>query len=448
MQETAKNIICEKIIVIFNDFIGKNKIEFSEEVFFVPVFKNWLFNNNNIQYDVEPKEEKTKKIFNFEFIQDIIQIILPLIKNNKDLLSEIPIEFSRNNDFIKKYVKLLIIHTIDKEMSNRELNPNEIFELVNDSMEGNDRITVSIYLTNIWLAKNQFEINKYLSIRRIGSEDYKYTSKNQVQSKFRNNNDPTAVLNLKINMKQYPQNAIEFYKSILKEIYFYKFLFLIFKLGSVFSPECRIPVVAMGAAICFGYNFVKQDFMKQQCIFKNTFLNIHQKVISTIDYEDIESIKAIINCFEVDNIKNLLYEEKDKRNYITIAINRFQNAFLTADKIESQITFAISCLEALFSTQSMELSRTLRQRVAITIGMFGYNNLDVYKTMGDAYNYRSAYSHGDIRKFKEITLIDRKITKIKELSSEILEYAKISILIFLQIKNKNQTGKGRFLKDR
>jgi hypothetical protein len=75
-----------------------------------------------------------------------------------------------------------------------------------------------------------------------------------------------------------------------------------------------------------------------------------------------------------------------------------------------RIAHYITCMEALFCTDSAELSYKLSERVALLLGRQLDERKRIYATMKSAYNIRSKTVHGD-------KLSSRDVERVSELST-------------------------------
>ena len=157
--------------------------------------------------------------------------------------------------------------------------------------------------------------------------------------------------------------------------------------------------------------------------------------VATYKYPITTADGTKLNEF-IDNIGKLLPKEIIQRgssdvDYLVIAIQRYQDALLKPEIAESRLSFAIMCLEALYlkEKERQELDHRLGQRVAKILGQFDHETLKVYNDIRRSYSIRSNFVHGSP------VSQDEQSEAIK-LAQDILEYARLSIVLQLQIKNK------------
>jgi F0F1-type ATP synthase alpha subunit len=87
------------------------------------------------------------------------------------------------------------------------------------------------------------------------------------------------------------------------------------------------------------------------------------------------------------------------------------------------------CLEALYlkENERQELDHRLGQRVAKLFNQFNHEPLEVYNKIKRSYEIRSSFVHGSpISKDQQ--------NEASKLAQDILEYARVSIIIQLQLK--------------
>jgi hypothetical protein len=126
------------------------------------------------------------------------------------------------------------------------------------------------------------------------------------------------------------------------------------------------------------------------------------------------------------------------KDYLTMAIQRYSEALLKPDPPESRLTLAIMGLEALYlkSEERSKLRRRLSQRTSTCLASFSFGPSQVADDVAEAYQTRSTYVHGGLLKESERPLIEKTLDRI-------LNYLRVSIIIFLQIRKEE--GKESFI---
>jgi hypothetical protein len=92
----------------------------------------------------------------------------------------------------------------------------------------------------------------------------------------------------------------------------------------------------------------------------------------------------------------------------------------------------VTSLEALYlrGQERSELSHKLSQRVAMVLGSLGFKPIEVYKNLKKAYDIRSTFVHGAALDEAE----QRSVGDVQEICKKTLEYARISLLVYLQVE--------------
>ncbi|TET07917.1 hypothetical protein E3J84_06850 [Candidatus Aerophobetes bacterium] len=273
---------------------------------------------------------------------------------------------------------------------------------VNDLDKGLVEWKLKVWVNGVWLEDEEYDIYEGLRVRRTRPSDLEvetpfyllpYPSE---PSPF--GPTPSAILELVYRAKEPVafQDEIENIINCLR----------LFRLGSVFSIKIKThpkSILQSGPTLGSGLRF------------GSTYKY-------PISKEDIPKLAGLIA-----KIKVLLPKEIDPVN---IALQRYNDALLKPESIESRITSTITCFEALYlkAEERMELSHRLSQRAAALLGFFDFVPLEVYKNLDRAYDVRSTFIHGSL-------IEAEKHKDIADLAEKTLNYARISLLIFLQLKS-------------
>lgn len=137
-----------------------------------------------------------------------------------------------------------------------------------------------------------------------------------------------------------------------------------------------------------------------------------------------------------------LLEKLDRDDFINIAIDFYRDG-LNKDNSIAQIAYGVIALEALYNTDKSDLIKTLTQRCSKVLGYFyGSDALKIIiKDLKNAYNIRSGYVHGGKKYEKE-----KEKNNVSNLARRILNYARLSIIIFLQLSNNSEVLKEKEVK--
>ena len=156
-----------------------------------------------------------------------------------------------------------------------------------------------------------------------------------------------------------------------------------------------------------------------------------------IEIDEVEKVREFIKALNPILFK--ITANQEQQTSASIAFQRYIDAVLNDGLPESRITSAITCLEALLlkSSERMELTHRLSQRVAALLSPLNLPPLKVYKSTSRAYDIRSTFIHGS-------PIQDEHRKNLNDLCEEILEYARLTVVIFLQVI-KNQEDKDSFI---
>lgn len=159
-----------------------------------------------------------------------------------------------------------------------------------------------------------------------------------------------------------------------------------------------------------------------------------------LDYQQISDYKCWIPEKENEplatfykKVKPLLKGISPKNylsgSYLDLAVHRYKDALLRSEVNVNRMVSAITCIEALFSDSNGEITFKIKVRIAGLLRHFGFNTIRVLDKLGSAYNIRSLVIHGS-------NLKNPSLEFSKEHTHEILNYARIGLLVSLQLKNK------------
>ncbi len=122
-----------------------------------------------------------------------------------------------------------------------------------------------------------------------------------------------------------------------------------------------------------------------------------------------------------------MYGSKKNESSITIALDRYTEAACEAGSLERKITNIMMGLEALFSTDGVEIAYKLRLRVAKFLSVFDKPALQMAELLKKGYDIRSKFSHGSILKIKEKT----EYTKDSQFLVSLLDMLRLAIVAFI-----------------
>ena len=392
--------ITEKV----KDYKNSGQLTKSEELYIKPKIKKFDYKEGNVSYQMShsfiiKKEWHPTKFFNFtekvvKQILDYRQIVLEISKRYK--VNEAQADF-----WLERFTQTLTREAFE-ELSEETL-VDTISTFVNDLEKGPIEWKLKVWIDGAWLEDEEYDIYEGLKIRRpkpldLEAERPFYLALYPMPSPaFRETS--SAILELVYEARQ----PVEFQNEIENIINCLR----LFRLGSVFSVKT-------------------ETYPKSILTFGGGTIGSGQRFAPTYKYpiskKDIAKLGELIG-----KIKSLLPKEVGPVN---IALQRYNDALLKPESIESRVTSAITCFEALYlkAEERMELSHRLSQRAAALLALFDFVPLEVYNNLNSAYDIRSTFIHGSL-------IETEKHKDAAQLTEKILNYARISLLIFLQVKS-------------
>jgi hypothetical protein len=308
-----------------------------------------------------------------------------------------------------------------------------IFEIVNGSTDERiEEIAISftrdlegtpnywnplVWLTGIWMQDEEIEINKNLIFRIPKEEDiakkYDLSIFPPITYYFGRlqHMNPMSIMELSIKGKGQPEIHFELQKLMV--------LLRLYKIGSVqiLKTEWKTDsIINFGGTTTSGIDYFspyKYPLSKEDSARLKKFLDIIGPLIPKESYESRSST--------------------ENTDFSVIAIQRYMDAILKSEINESRLTFAIMSLESIYlkEMERDELEHRLSQRLAKLLGFCNFNKLEVYNTLMRSYGIRSSFVHGS-------PISQDRINEARKLLEKVLEYDRLSILIFLQLKNEKK----------
>lgn len=398
--------IAEKV----NEYKKSGKIIKIKRLYIKPKVEQFKYKEGGTSYTksfsyIEKEEWHWKDQFDF------MEKVVKQLPSYSEVVSEISKKYQVNErqaDFwLSRFIQILI-HKLREGITD-EILVDDITTFIADLEKSPIEWKLKIWIDGVWLKDEEYEIFEGLRIRRPKPSDLEIEKPfdmlpfPSVTPSFREVS--SAILEL-THRSRSPNEAQMEIQKILNCL-------RLFRVGSVFSIK---------------YEMHPKSFLA----FGGT-IGSDQRFAATYKYsisqQDVPKLRDFIG-----KIKGLLPKDlqvtSGKIDPIVIALQRYNDALLKPESIESRITSVITCFEALFlkAEERMELSYRLSQRAAALLRAFGFKPLKVYNTLVQAYDIRSTFIHGS-----QITSEERK--NAAKIAEKILEYARVSLLIFFQLKH-------------
>ncbi len=120
--------------------------------------------------------------------------------------------------------------------------------------------------------------------------------------------------------------------------------------------------------------------------------------VSSFTADEIRQVRDYFHLFNVDDVGAAISQRDSKTTSDTGRLDRvfyFLQAARSANDLGIRISLYITCFEAILSTDNLELSHKLSERVAVFLGGDAARKIETYRMMKAAYSVRSKVVHGD-----------------------------------------------------
>jgi hypothetical protein len=344
---------------------------------------------------------------------DFIQEAVKEIPEYSDCVAEISRRCQVNDQqadfwlsrFVQSVVSAALVGNVDHEFL-VDQTTTFISDLDNSPIDWK----VEAWLNGIWLEDEQYRLENGIILRRPNPPDLETEISFELLPSWHTTpfyKTPSAILEaaFRTNDPQEVQREIETILDILR----------LFRLGSVTSLKLK---------------HSSKSFLEPGGTFFST-----SEPPETYKYalgaNDVELLETFLNKMKPlvppDPIFATPSERDQKGSPLRIALQRYKDALLHPMPVESRVTSAITCLEALYlkASERMELSHRLAQRTSALLRLLSYRPLQVYNELSRAYEIRSTFIHG--------SQIERKQqASAAKLCESVLDYARVSLVAFMQ----------------
>lgn len=162
----------------------------------------------------------------------------------------------------------------------------------------------------------------------------------------------------------------------------------------------------------------------------------------SLSQPDVEPLSRFIATL-LDRIPSYmeLLDPPRKPNILGIPLPRYTDCLTREMSVEERIASAVTCFEGLYLTDSDkgDIAYKFAQRLALTLRHFGLDPKAVAKDASRAYGVRSNFVHG-------VFVKDNKRKETFLLCDRIVNYARISMVLCLQLNHKDAETRDPFLK--
>jgi len=340
------------------------------------------------------------------FIEDIIKHLSEYKEALAEISARSKIDRLKADIVLSAYIQILIQKSF--EGLTDDALKSYITYFIEDLEKSLLEWHLKIWIDGIWLENDEYEIYEGFKIRRPVPSDLEIEYPIGFIP-YRELPDFNEASNSIIEMTCRTQDDWDVFNEEMKIL----LCLGLFRLGSIFSKKTDM----YQKSIFMPGNSRRYSTITYYPLFK---YGLNKKDIPKL-HEFIERIKPMLP------IRDLKAGSKEV-DPIAIALQRYNEALSKPDSAESRITSAMTCFEALYlkAKERTELSHKLSQRASALLKFHGLNPLEIYYALKQAYDIRSTYVHGSTKQ--------EEYGDVNKLANQIFEYARISLLMFLQLK--------------
>jgi hypothetical protein len=334
---------------------------------------------------------------------------LPIFINAYKCISEI----YNVNESLAEFWLSQFAHSVVTKALEAPLNEEELLELVIlflDDLEQRPIIwNVIVELNGLWLKDEEIKIDKNLKIRKLQPKDFEfeYPLDKMIRAGIeiaRHLEYPSAILEMTQKSQSQPPISYELEKLIIA--------LRLYKPGSIINLKAIWkPKSILKGEFTTGSTFIQPEVYRY-----------------SLSSEETLKLKTFLN--KIKPLLPITQRSIETTDHISISLQRYNDALFKPVPTE-RLAYAIMGLEALFlkSSERVELAHKLAQRAAKCLSLFGYHSLEVYRTIKQSYKIRSDFVHGSL-------VSKERSHDVNTLADKVIKYLQISILMFLELKNK------------
>lgn len=378
----------------------------TKTMFVKPKVQNFVYKEGAASYQTS-FEYVEKEEWHWKDQHDFSQNVIKQVPEYADCLTEISKKYKVTEGqaefWLSRFIQILARRAV--EPVSEEYIVDQITTFISDLEKSPMDWRIKIWLEGIWAEEEKYELDNGVVLRQSGPSDI------EVEMPF----DMPPVYHA----PGFPEVSSSFLEfgfrgrenmEAQREVELILDAFRLFRVGSVTASRTKMSPKSF---INFGGT-----------TFSTSPKSVHYRYKFTSN--DIKPFSSLLN-----KMKPLLpIPFETPADSLSIAFQRYKDALLQPVTTESQITSVITCLEALYlkADERMELSHRLGQRVSALLRFHGFTPLEVYNDVRQAYDIRSTFIHGSqIEKEKQ--------QSAQKLCKEIMEYARVSLLILFQLKD-------------
>ena len=392
------------------EYRTKGELIQTRTLYVKPKVENFVFKEGSSSYTTSFTYVQ-KKEWHWKDQHDFIQKVIKQFPTYSDCVAEISKRSKVPNKhaefWLSSFVQILVNKAVDPLTD--EFVVDQVTTFISDLNNSPIDWEIKIWLDGIWLEEEQYKLGSEIILRRPNPSDLEVERPFNILPDYHHFRYPhigSSFLEFVFRCKSDREVQIE--TELILDV------LRLFRLGSVTK---------------LAYEIFPKSFLHMHTTYNagQQYATPYKYAFRSADVDALESLmKKIKPILRQDPV---LTEPVTGVSSISIAFQRYKDALLQHVAIESRITSAITCLEALYlkAEERAELVHRLGQRASALLRLVGFVPLEVYNNISQAYDIRSTYIHGS-QIDKERQQSANKLCKI------ILEYARVSLLVFFQLK--------------
>jgi hypothetical protein len=285
---------------------------------------------------------------------------------------------------------------------------------------------IQIWLDSIYFEGDQIELSPQVTLRKpILEELHLVRPKSHYISDFNKafGNGLPSVCILEFSMKAEMQAAGRYHDDIKYEIENWLDALRLFKVGNInaiYKSIAPISILVTGTTENSATTFDTSWKDKIEHSETSNYKYPIQKQEAEQLYIFAQKLKPIL--------KTISQKSYHTGSYLDIAFHRYKDCLLRSEVNVNRMISAITCLEALLSNSSSEITYKISIHVAGVLKHLGFNTIMVFEKMKLAYSVRSTLLHGS-------NLNNKLLEFSKDHTHEIVNYARLCLLISMQLKD-------------
>lgn len=418
MVDALRKLSC-KIEDIIQNGISKGILISDEETYF-----RWKC--TNFQYSEEGVgPQLTGEYFNKKDWRIARQKVISLVKESTEWSSilEMVNEFTHKES--DREIEVFSTKLISTILESSNFDRNKIDYLVSlflKDIKGEPvKVKATVELNGILIMAPEIRFkfgNADILLRQIIAEDYE--KEYRVDGLSNNSHRlvrPCAILEIEIQ----DRDAIAIQLKVEQSVAILR----LFRVGSIRYISYEMSSESFTSFIGGTISTLEHSIALNQYIVKET---------------DIESLNNFWRVALQEVPKNFYWTEGEQLNHKGIAYKRYCDALLLNGMVERRIANAVMGLEALFlkGTENQELIYRLSIRIAKLFALLEHepykNPHKIRDVIGDVYNIRSSFVHGNQLSYKGKIKLTRTYGDINSLLYLLLDYLRISIVVWVFVK--------------